>query len=187
MNSGVENITLCGSSDIVAEFFEPDDFKMIKKYNINLLVTTDKKVQSYISDITEQIKKWVDSQTIKKLVIAIVSKDNNEVLERWQFDIQSPSNDDYEYLSEKDEFQIQREIQAILRQLSASITFLPALEVPCTFNVLAYTDKNADVPKTWVDSDPKLIKQHQGKIGLRCFSTPYHSVGATVSYRFREY
>jgi len=56
-----------------------------------------------------------------------------------------------------------------------------------TFNVLAYTDKNADVPQTWIDSDPKYIKQHQEQIGLRSFSTPYHSVGATVSYRFREY
>jgi len=29
---------------------------MVKKYNINLLVTTDEKVQAYISDITNQLK-----------------------------------------------------------------------------------------------------------------------------------
>ncbi|ORX59277.1 DNA-binding protein [Piromyces finnis] len=196
-----ENITLCGSSDIVAEFFEycinsilfqrglyePSDFKMVKKYNINLLVSTDERVQSYISDITEQVKKWVDSQTIKKLVLVILTKENNDVLERWQFDIKSSNGDAIEYLSEKCENQIQIEIQAILRQLSASISFLPVLEVPCTFNVLAYTDINADIPKSWVDSDPKHIKYNQEQVGLRSFSTPYHSVGATVSYRFRDY
>jgi len=194
-----EHVTLCGSSEIVTEFFEycinsilfqrglyePEDFKMVKKYNINLLVTTDEKVQAYISDITNQLKKWIDSQTIKKLVLVILTKETNDVLERWQFDIKNPLNNNY--LMEKNENQIQKEIQAILRQLSASISFLPVLEVPCTFNILAYTDKDADIPQTWIDSDPKYIKHNQEQIGLRSFSTSYHSVGATVSYRFRDY
>jgi len=62
---------------------------MVKKYNINLLVTTDEKVQAYISYITNQLKKWIDSQTIKKLVLVILTKETNDVLERWQFDIKT--------------------------------------------------------------------------------------------------
>jgi len=56
-----------------------------------------------------------------------------------------------------------------------------------TFNVLAYTDKNAEVPQTWIDSDPKYIKFNQEQVKLRSFSTPYHSVDAMVSYRYRDY
>jgi len=35
---------------------EPEDFKMVKKYNINLLITNDDRVQAYISEIMEQVK-----------------------------------------------------------------------------------------------------------------------------------
>jgi len=196
-----KNITLCGSSDIVAEFFEycinsilfqrgiyePEDFKMVKKYNLNLLVTSDDRVQAYISEIMEQVKKWIGSQSIKRLVLVILSKESREVMERWQFDIQIQKNPGSDSISKKSENEIQSEIQAILRQLTASISFLPILEEQCTFNVLAYTDKNAEVPQTWIDSDPKYIKFNQEQVKLRSFSTPYHSVDAMVSYRFRDY
>ncbi|ORX41952.1 mitotic spindle assembly checkpoint protein MAD2 [Piromyces finnis] len=196
-----KNITLCGSSDIVAEFFEycinsilfqrgiyePEDFKMVKKYNLNLLVTSDDRVQAYISEIMEQVKKWIGSQSIKRLVLVILSKETREVMERWQFDIQIQKNVENDSISKKSESEIQSEIQAILRQLTASISFLPILEEQCTFNVLAYTDKNAEVPQTWIDSDPKYIKVNQEQVKLRSFSTPYHSVDAMVSYRFRDY
>jgi len=200
MNSR-KNITLCGSSEIVAEFFEycinsilfqrgiyePEDFKMVKKYNINLLVTNDDRVQAYITEIMEQVKKWIGSQSIKKLVLVILSKESRDVMERWEFIIQIQKNLKNELLREKTEGEIQNEIQAILRQLTASVSFLPILEEPCTFNVLAYTEKDAEVPQTWIDSDPKYIKFNQEQVKLRSFSTPYHSVDAMVSYRFKEY
>ncbi|ORX78819.1 DNA-binding protein [Anaeromyces robustus] len=198
--SSKKRITLSGSSNIVAEFFEycinsilfqrgiyePEDFKMIKKYNLNLLVTTDDRVQAYISEIMKQVKKWIGSQSIKKLVLAIISKESRDVMERWQFDIEIQKDIENENKREKSENEIQNEIQAILRQLTASISFLPLLEEPCTFNVIAYTDKNAEVPQTWIDSDPKYIKYNQEHVKLRSFSTSYHSVDAMVSYRFRE-
>ena len=39
----------------------------------------------------------------------------------------------------------------------ASVTFLPILQEPCTFDLLVYTDTSADVPQTWENSDPKFI------------------------------
>ncbi len=33
---------------------------------------------------------------------------------------------------------IQSEIQAVLRQITASVTFLPILQEPCTFDLLVY-------------------------------------------------
>lgn len=38
------------------------------------------------------------------------------------------------------------------------------------FDVLAYTDKEAEVPLTWIDSDPKLIDNPQ-MVKLHSFDT----------------
>jgi hypothetical protein len=44
--------------------------------------------------------------------------------------------------------------QAIIRQITASVTFLPLLDEPCTFDLLIYTDRAAEVgirnPRSWM-------------------------------------
>jgi len=84
---------------------------------------------------------------------------------------------------EKTEKQIQDEIQAIFRQITASVSFLPMLDGNCTFNVLVYADADSDVPIEWGDSDAKEIKDAQ-KVQLRGFSTNSHRVDTMVSYRY---
>jgi mitotic spindle assembly checkpoint protein MAD2 len=86
---------------------------------------------------------------------------------------------------EKNEKQIQEEIQAIFRQITASVTFLPVLDGDCTFNVLVYADADSDVPVEWGDSDAKEIKNAE-KVQLRSFSTNNHRVGTLVSYRLSD-
>lgn len=49
-------------------------------------------------------------------------------------------------VSNKPEKEISNEIQAILRQITASVSFLPLIESQCTFEMLMYTDKDAEVP-----------------------------------------
>lgn len=83
---------------------------------------------------------------------------------------------------EKTEKEIQSEIQALYRQITASITFLPQLDGNCTFNVLVYADADSDVPIEWGDSDAKEIKNAE-KVQLRSFSTSNHKVDTLVSYR----
>ena len=51
-----------------------------------------------------------------------------------------------------------------------------------TINILAFTDKDAEVPAEWDDSDP-LIIQNPEYVRLRSFSTKNHKVDAIVSYR----
>ncbi|KAI2450633.1 Mitotic spindle checkpoint component mad2 [Ophidiomyces ophidiicola] len=84
---------------------------------------------------------------------------------------------------EKTEKQIQEEIQAIFRQITASVTFLPMLDGNCTFNVLVYADADSEVPLEWGDSDAKEIKNGE-KVQLRSFSTNSHRVDTMVSYRY---
>lgn len=87
--------------------------------------------------------------------------------------------------TEKTEAEIQSEIAAIFRQITASVTFLPQLNGDCTFNVLVYADADSEVPVEWGDSDAKEIENGE-KVQLRGFSTANHRVDTLVSYRFTE-
>jgi mitotic spindle assembly checkpoint protein MAD2 len=66
--------------------------------------------------------------------------------------------------------EITSEIAAIMRQITASITFLPLLQEPCCFDLLVYADKEATVPLLWEDSDPCLISNAE-QVMLRSFNT----------------
>lgn len=61
-----------------------------------MLVTTDLEVKTYIRKIMTHLHKWIEEGKISKLVIAIVSKDTLEVLERWQFDVEIFKDDHLE-------------------------------------------------------------------------------------------
>ncbi|KAL1923488.1 uncharacterized protein VTP21DRAFT_8468 [Calcarisporiella thermophila] len=200
-------ITLRGSLQIVVEFFEysvnsilfqraiypPEDFKMVKKYGLNMLVTSDDALKSYLKQIITQLDTWLTAQKISKLVLAVMSKETRQVLERWQFDIHVVDQENKENAAnadgvviEKSEKEIHAEIQAIIRQITASVTFLPMLEEKCTFNILVYADKDAEVPTTWIDSDPHLISGVAEHVRLRSFSTNVHKIDALVAYRRNE-
>jgi mitotic spindle assembly checkpoint protein MAD2 len=85
-------------------------------------------------------------------------------------------------LTEED---IQASIRALFRQITASVTFLPELTEPCTFNVLVYADADSDVPIEWGDSDAKEIEGGE-KVQLRSFSTSNHRVDTMVSYKLGD-
>ena len=63
-----------------------------------------------------------------------------------------------------------QEIQAIIRQITASVTFLPLLSEAAVFDLLVYADKQATVPVTWEDSDPCFIANAE-QVKLRSFDT----------------
>lgn len=54
-----------------------------------------------------------------------------------------------------------------------------------TFNILAYTDKDAEFSVDWVDSDAKLIKNPE-LVKLRSFSTKVHQIDGLVSYHVED-
>lgn len=87
--------------------------------------------------------------------------------------------------AEKSEAAITQEIQAIIRQITASVTFLPLLSDTCTIDLLAYTDKESEIPFEWEESDPRYI-DGAANVKLRSFSTNLHKVEALVSYKMDE-
>ncbi|KAJ1981999.1 Mitotic spindle checkpoint component mad2 [Dimargaris verticillata] len=192
-------ITLRGSTKIVTDInsilfqrglYPPEDFKMIQKYGLNMLVSTDDALKAYLSQIMTQLESWLLAGKISKLVMAINSKETRETIERWQFDIYVTDNTSRESnappTAPKSERAIHAEIAAIIRQITASVTFLPMLEEKCTFNILVYADKDAEVPTTWIDSDPHYIKKNSEQVKLRSFSTDVHKVDALVAYRLEN-
>ncbi|CAI2168736.1 7102_t:CDS:2 [Funneliformis geosporum] len=159
--------------------YPPEDFKIVKKYGLNILITIDDSLKSYLKKLLTQVEAWLNAGQISKLVLAIMNVETREILERWQFDIQITDENNIGMY-------VKNEIQAIIRQITASVTFLPELDDECSFNVLAFTDKNAEVPAEWDDSDP-LIIQNPEYVRLRSFSTNNHKVDAIVSYRLGLY
>jgi mitotic spindle assembly checkpoint protein MAD2 len=80
---------------------------------------------------------------------------------------------------------IKSEIRAILLQVTASVSFLPLLQEPCTFELLVSIDKEAPVPSEWETSDPKYIDNAQ-IVKLRSFSTTVHQVDSIVAFKADE-
>ena len=126
-------------------------------------------------------------RAVQSLVIVITGVTSQEVLERWTFNIEAdgaPSADGARP-PEKSEKEISGEIQAIIRQITASVTFLPLLEEACTFDLLVYTNVDSDVPSQWEESDPRYIA-HSEEVRLRSFTTKVHRVNAAVAYRAED-
>lgn len=78
--------------------------------------------------------------------------------------------------------EIEAEIAAIIRQVTASVTFLPLLTEPCSFDLLIYTNRDAQVPQKWYDSDPCYIL-NSNQVKLRSFTTSIHNVDTMVTYK----
>ncbi|KAJ3675450.1 hypothetical protein LUZ60_004492 [Juncus effusus] len=195
-------ITLRGSAAIVSEFFgyaansilynraiyPEETFAKVKKYGLSMLLTEDEGLKSYLTQITSQLSEWLEAGKLQRVVLVIMSKSSSEVLERWNFKIETDNEvlEKEGVVKEKADKEIMREIQAIMRQIASCITYLPCLDEPCTFDVLAYTDKDVDEPLNWMESDAKLINNPQ-MVKLHSFDTKIHKVDTIVSYKNDEW
>merc|ERR1712039_639175 len=111
-------------------------------------------------EVLEQVKGWMTETKVKKLVVVMASTVTGETMERWTFDVQVNEEAAAAGVAQRTQAELvrqQKDIQAIIRQITASVTFLPLLEEPCSFDLLVYTDKVAEVPQEWDESDPKYI------------------------------
>ncbi|XP_022782454.1 mitotic spindle assembly checkpoint protein MAD2A-like [Stylophora pistillata] len=196
-------ITLKGSAELVTEFFgyginnilyqrgiyPADSFKREQFYDLTLFVCVNKDLQDYLSNVLKQFKDWLEDNALQRIVMVISEIDSDEVLERWQFDIQCEKTEQTENKkgtgkppASKSKKDIQREMRDVIRQITASVTFLPFLERQCAFDLLAYTNKDQEIPETWEESQARIIANSQ-EVRLRSFSTTVHKVDTMVSYK----
>eukprot|EP00986_Skeletonema_menzelii_P004140 scaffold1384_cov140-Skeletonema_menzelii.AAC.3 len=108
------------------------------------------------------MESWLTDGDVQRLALVVSRIDSGETLERWQFNV-----------------------SAIIRQITASVTFLPLLNEPCSFDLLIYTNTTAVVPKKWADSDPCYIMNSQ-EVKLRSFTTSFHKVDSMVTYKEKD-
>ncbi|XP_016113804.1 mitotic spindle assembly checkpoint protein MAD2A-like [Sinocyclocheilus grahami] len=146
MSKTLKGITLKGSAELVAEFFSfginsilyqrgiypAETFTRVTQYDMSLHLTTDAKLKNYLTNVVSQLKEWLFDCTVQKLVVVITCLETNEVLERWQFDIECDKTaNESSAPREKSIKAIQEEIRSVIRQITATVTFLPLLEIAC--------------------------------------------------------
>jgi len=185
--------------------YQPETFKRESKYGLTVLTTTDQGLLCYLSQVMAQMESWLTDGDVQRLVVVVSGIDSGETLERWQFNVSvedgkmdaamsgrndenlshnvvNVSGDGTKQRGGKSVKEVHDEIQAIIRQITASVTFLPLLNEPCSFDLLIYTNNTAVVPKKWKDSDPQYIMNSQ-EVKLRSFTTSFHKVDSMVTYK----
>ena len=115
---------------------------------MTILVSSDDKVNTFLKSVLSQIKDWLEARQVHKLVVVLANVETKETLERWEFNVEYETDDNKENTTgnfrnktDKDEKKIRQEIREVIRQITASVTFLPLLDCICSFDVLIYTEK----------------------------------------------
>lgn len=209
MAEDARKLAFKGSCKTVTDYFEfaihnilfqrgiypAEDFATVRKYALPLLLSTDEEVVSYIAKIMHQIKRWVYGKRVLKLALVIISRLTGEPVERWEFSIHSESKDgeDDEPSEGRPREVVQKEIQAIIRQITSLAAYLPVLDDPegegHTFNVVVHADPNANAPAEWLDTngDDRQIPGEHEKVDFSAFKTSDHCIGTQVAYRVNEF
>lgn len=69
--------------------YPADEFARVKKYGMTLLMCQQEKVKGFIDTVTAQISTWLQTGTLQRVVLVIASIATKEVLERWNFNIET--------------------------------------------------------------------------------------------------
>lgn len=196
MTQTAHAISLAGSVAAVTEYlgfainsilyqrgvYPPEDFQQVRKYGLPLMISTDAELNAYLAELLQQIAAWISHRACRRVVLLITDVQAERTLERWEINIDAepPSR---AAASRKSDDDMRREIQAVMRQITSCVSFLPLMAQPCAFDLLVYTTTTAAVPSAaWEPSDPQVLKGGT-EVKLRSFTTPFHHVDTSVAYR----
>jgi mitotic spindle assembly checkpoint protein MAD2 len=124
----------------------------------------------------------------------ITNANTKEVIECWDFKVHSEPGDkgaagdadSKNPTSSKELKKIQGEIRDVMRQIAATVSYLPLLECICSFDVLIYMkESNCNVPKEWNETEGVHIKNAQ-QVQLKSFSTGLHKLDTIVNYKMTD-
>ena len=187
---------------LVAEFFHyginsilyqrgiypPAEFDRESKYGLAMMVAIDEKLRAYLTRVLQHLEAWLLNGEVQRVALVIKGVETGEVFERWVFEVEATKDKENNGLAQsqntKTKKEISSEISALLRQITATVTFLPMLpeDEPASFDILMYTDHDIPVPVEWADSDAQVVKNPE-IVKLRHFSTNLHRVDSSVAYR----
>ncbi|XP_037937768.1 mitotic spindle assembly checkpoint protein MAD2A [Teleopsis dalmanni] len=196
-------ITLKGSAQIIVEYlkyginsilfqrgiYPAESFENAQQYGLTILMSTDPKIQEFLVNVLRQTEEWLAKDLIEKISMIITNAHTKEVLECWDFkmqldatNVECEGGDATKIACTKDMKRIQNEIRDVMRQISATVSYLPLIEAICTFDVLIYINKTCDTPEKWKETDAAVIQNSQ-VVQLRSFSTGIHKVDTVVNYK----
>ncbi|XP_016969568.1 mitotic spindle assembly checkpoint protein MAD2A [Drosophila rhopaloa] len=194
-------ITLKGSAQIIAEYlkyginsilfqrgiYPAEDFDNTQQYGLTILMSKDPKIQTFLQNVLSQTEEWLSKNMINKISMVITNAHTKEVLECWDFKMQAElgdgeNTDPTKLTTTKELARIQNEIRDVMRQISATVSYLPLLDCICTFDVMIHTLQNTELPAKW-DETGAIIIQNAQAVQLRSFSTGLHKVDTVVNYK----
>lgn len=123
-------------------------------------------------------------EQIRQLSLVISNISTQEPLERWDFKIEyeAKGKNGEEVSGNKDIKIIQKEIRDVLRQICSTVSFLPLLDCPCSFDLHIYATPEAEIPDKWGERGPCFIANSE-ELQLKSFSTSVHRMNTVVSYK----
>ena len=186
--------------------YPAETFESTQQYGLTILMSKDPKIEEFLLKVLEQTEgrrcynfligrqfhhfvfaEWLAKNMINKVSMVITNAHTKEVLECWDFKMNAElgdgeTNDSSKLTSSKELKRIQNEIRDVMRQISATVTYLPLLDCICTFDVMIHTLQTCDIPESWDETGPAFIQNAQA-VQLRSFSTGLHKVDTVVNYK----
>ncbi|XP_055616336.1 mitotic spindle assembly checkpoint protein MAD2A [Toxorhynchites rutilus septentrionalis] len=197
-------ITLKGSAAIIVEYlnyginsilfqrgiYPPEQFTSVQQYGLTILMSKDDKIKVFLQKVLDQVQEWLARNEVEKVSMVITNVHTKEVLECWDFKVLNetsfgPKMDPDNPTSSKELKKIQAEIRDVMRQIAATISYLPLIEQICTFDVLIHTLKNSEVPEQWNETAEVRIQNAQ-TVQLKSFSTGLHKMSTIVNYKMTD-
>lgn len=170
----------------------------IKDFLKNVLKQTEGKLEfvspssslnqsnSHFNCVFSESIEWLSKNELDKVSLVITNAHSKEVLECWEFQVQKDdaqeNADPNNPTSNKELKRIQQEIGSVMRQISATVSYLPLLDCICSFDILIHTIKDCELPEKWNETNAVSIQNPQ-TVKLRSFSTGLHQVDTVVNYK----
>nr|ADG65134.1 hypothetical protein [Drosophila pseudoobscura] len=197
-------ITLKGSAQIIVDYlkygihsilfqrgvYPSDKFEATQQYGLTILMSKDPRITTFLQNVLSQTEEWLSKNMIRKVSMVITNAHSKEVLECWEFKMEAEKGDNQvadpsQRTSSKDLTRIQNEIREVMRQISASVSYLPLLDCICAFDLKIHTPGYTEIPAKWGESEAFVIPNAQS-VQLRSFSTGLHKVETVVNYKLNN-
>lgn len=192
--------------------YPAESFESHQQYGLTILMSTDSKIKDFLKNVLSQtegndnaynpfipsisccykfinyygVAEWLSKNELDKVSLVITNAHSKEVLECWEFQVQSEgaqeNTDPNNPKANKELKRIQQEIGSVMRQISATVSYLPLLDCICSFDILIHTIKDCELPEKWNETNDVSIQNSQ-TVKLRSFSTGLHQVDTIVNYK----
>lgn len=170
--------------------YPAEDFEKVQQYGSTILLSKNSKIEEFLQKVLNQIEIFLNHNELEKVSMVIVNARTKENLECWEFNINvsgdvSGANKENFY-NTKDFKSIQLEMDSVMRQISASVCYLPILRIICSFDVLLHTKETSEQPEKWVETNFEDIGGHMQSVPFSAISTGVHSINMAVSYEWKK-